>query len=154
MILELLDRTRDETLRHFALGEAELNRTYGPGKWSVRFVLHHLADSELVLLERVSRILGEGKQVLRVFHEAEWARGLDYGSRPVDLSRNLYGGCRAMNRYYAERYYETRGHQEWVHSEMGLRTLKDEIDKVADHNEHHLRHIRLALAQTSATTAS
>jgi hypothetical protein len=31
---------------------------------------------------------------------------------------------------------------------MGLRTLKDEFDKVAAHNEHHLSHIRRALGGT------
>ncbi len=34
---------------------------------------------------------------------------------------------------------------EFVHSVAGVRTLKDEFDKVASHNEHHLEQIRLAL---------
>jgi hypothetical protein len=34
-----------------------------------------------------------------------------------------------------------------VHSETGVRTLKDEIDKVAWHNENHLAQIRAALAR-------
>ena len=47
-ILEALDASRAETLRYFELESGELEATYGPGKWSVRFVLHHLADSEAV----------------------------------------------------------------------------------------------------------
>ncbi len=34
---------------------------------------------------------------------------------------------------------------EFVHSVTGVGTLKDEFDKVASHNEHHLEQIRLAL---------
>jgi hypothetical protein len=37
------------------------------------------------------------------------------------------------------------GHCECVRSENGVRTLKAEFDKVASHNEHHLKQIELAL---------
>ena len=47
--------------------------------------------------------------------------------------------------YHARLHYESDGHREFVHSETGVRTLKDEFDKVAAHNEHHLRQIELAL---------
>lgn len=56
-LLQALDRTRDETLRHFELGEGDLSLAYGPGKWSVRQILHHLADAETVMAERIRRIL-------------------------------------------------------------------------------------------------
>jgi putative acetyltransferase len=46
--------------------------------------------------------------------------------------------------YYADQYYETHGHLEFVHSVTGVRTLKDEFDKVASHNAHHLAQIRAA----------
>jgi hypothetical protein len=54
-LIRELERTRDETLRYFSLGDADLARTYAPGKWSVRHLLNHLTDSEIVLAERVRR---------------------------------------------------------------------------------------------------
>ena len=42
-------------------------------------------------------------------------------------------------------HYERNGHLEYVHSVTGVRTLKDELEKVASHNEHHLGQIRTAL---------
>ena len=45
----------------------------------------------------------------------------------------------------ARRHYDSSSHLEFVHSETGVRTLKDEFDKVAWHNEHHLEQIRRAL---------
>src|SRR5690349_22687844 len=74
-----LERTRDETVGYFSLSEAELARSYGPGKWSVRFLLHHLADSESVFLYRIRRVISEPRQVIWVYDQDAWDRGLDYG---------------------------------------------------------------------------
>jgi hypothetical protein len=147
-IAELLDTTRDETLRCFDLGEAELARRYAPGKWPVRFILHHLADAETVMFERIRRVLSEGRRVLWVFDQDAWAKGLDYSSLPLDISRRIYEATRAGIRHYATVHYDRSGHLEWIHSETGVRTLKDEFDKVAQHNEHHLQQIRRALENT------
>ena len=148
MTLQLIDdleRTRDETLKYFSLGENDLTRTYAPGKWSVRFILLHLSDSETVLFDRIRRVLSEPRQVIWVYDQDAWARGLDYGQVPLDISRRVYQSVREAIIYYAGRYYESKGHLEFVHSVTGVRTLKDEFDKVADHNEHHLAQIRSAL---------
>ena len=56
-LLRELERTRDETLRYFSLDQRDLERTYEPGKWTVRYLLHHLSDSETVLFERIRRLL-------------------------------------------------------------------------------------------------
>jgi hypothetical protein len=39
------------------------------------------------------------------------------------------------------------GHLEFVHNVTGVRTLRDEFDKVAAHNAHHLTQIRAALSR-------
>ena len=140
-----LEKTRDETLRYFSLDQRELTRTYAPGKWSVRFVFHHIADSETVLFDRIRRVLSEPRQVLWAFDQDAWAAGLDYSRMPLDISRQVYESVRNAIIYYAGLHYERKGHLEFVHSVTGVRTLKDEFDKVASHNEHHLAQIRLAL---------
>jgi hypothetical protein len=146
-ILEALDATRDETLRCYQLGERQLAATYAPGKWSVRFLLHHLADSEAVLSERIRRVLCEGRRVLWAMDQDAWARHLDYATMPLGLSRDIFAAHRAGIRHLAGAYYDSHGHLEWVHSVTGLRTLREEFDKVASHNEHHLAQIRSALQQ-------
>jgi hypothetical protein len=144
-IIQDLERTRDETLSYYTLGEADLQRSYGPGKWSVRYILHHLSDSETVLFDRIRRVLSEPRQVLWVYDQDAWARGLDYSRVPLEISRGVYQAVRGAIIYYTGLYYQTKGHLEFVHSVTGVRTLKDEFDKVASHNEHHLAQIRLAL---------
>ena len=148
-LIKQLEETRDETLRFFSLPPEELSRTYGPDKWSVRYLLLHLSDSEAIFYDRVRRTLSEPRQVLWVYDQDAFAAGLDYSRVPLEMSRRVYEAVRNAIIYYADQYYEPKGHLEFVHSETGVRTLKQEFDKVAAHNEHHLRQIRMALGRNS-----
>jgi hypothetical protein len=146
-LIQQLEETRDQTVKFFALGEDDLARPYAPGKWSVRFILLHLADGETVLFDRIRRILSEPRQVLWVFDQDAWAKGLDYSRVPLDMSCRVYESVRNAIIYYAGLYYEQKGHLEFVHSVTGVRTLKQEFEKVASHNQHHLDQIRTALSR-------
>ena len=146
-LIRRLEETRDQTVKLFALGDDDLERTYATGKWSVRFILLHLADAETVLFDRIRRTLSEPRQVLWVFDQDAWAKGLDYSQIPLDISRHVYESVRNAIIYFAGLYYEPKGHLEFVHSVTGVRTLKQEFDKVASHNQHHLDQIRAALAR-------
>jgi DinB superfamily len=140
-----LESTRDETLRYFGLNDDDLARTYAPGKWSVRYILQHLTDSETVVYDRVRRVLSEPRQVIWWYDEDAWSKALSYSERPLENSRAIYESVRSAVIYYARLHYEKDGHLEFVHSMTGVRTLKDEFDKTASHNEHHLSQIRRAL---------
>ena len=144
-IINRLETARDRTLKYFDLNGDNLEKTYGPGRWSVRFILHHLADAETVLFDRIRRVLSERRQVIWAFDQDAWAKGLDYSHVPLDLSRRIYEAVRAGIIYQARLHYESDGRREFVHSETGVRTLKDEFDKVAWHNEQHLDQIEAAL---------
>jgi hypothetical protein len=61
------------------------------------------------------------------------------------MARGIYESVRRGIIYYAGLHYELRGNLEFVHSVTGVRTLRDEFDKVASHNAHHLAQIRSAL---------
>ena len=144
-IIDTLESTRARTLEYFDLPDDRLALTYGPGKWSVRFVLHHLADAETVLFDRIRRVISEPRPVVWAFDQDAWAAGLDYADVPLDMSRRIYDAVRAGIIHYAERHYDHNGRREFVHSETGVRTLKDEFDKVVWHNEQHLAQIEAAL---------
>ena len=147
-IVKRLEATRDRTLGYFDLNDERLDRTYGPGKWPVRFILHHLADAETVLYDRIRRVISEPRQVIWAFDQDGWAKGLGYSRMPLELSRRIYEAVRAAIIYQACLHYDADGHREFVHSETGVRTLKDEFDKVSAHNEHHLEQIGRALGGT------
>jgi hypothetical protein len=136
-----LERTRDETLQCFSLDQRDLARTYAPGKWSVSYIL---------FFDRIRRVLSEPRPLVWVMDQDAWAKGLDYARVPLDISRRVYESVRNAIIYYAGVHYERSGHLEFVHSVDGVRTLRDEFDKAAAHNEHHLTQIRLALNRPPA----
>src|SRR3982750_3169012 len=140
-LIRQLEATRDETLKYFALSESELARSYGPGKWPVRFILLHLSDTETVLFDRIRRVLSEPRPVIWAYDQDAWARGLEYDQLPLELSCRVYQSVRASIIYYAHRYYQSKGQLEFVHSQTGVRTLREEFEKIASHNEHHLAQI-------------
>lgn len=144
-LIARLEASRARTLRYFDLGQQELARTYAPGKWPVGFILHHLADAETVLFDRIRRVISEPRQVLWAFDQDAWAAGLNYSQMPLDLSRRIFEAVRSGVIYQAGRHYPASGNLEFVHSQTGVRTLKDEFEKVVLHNEHHLQQIESAL---------
>jgi hypothetical protein len=145
-LVERLEETRCSTLERFRLSPADLDRRYAPGKWSIRFILHHLADAECVLYDRLRRVISEEPRgVLWAFDQDAWARGLDYGSVPLELSAAIFDAVRTGVIHQAIREYARSGEREFVHSRTGVRTLRAEFEKVAWHNEHHLGQIEVAL---------
>ena len=145
-IIDKLEAARVTTIGYFDLADDQLDRTYGPGKWSVRFVLHHLADSESILYYRLRRVISEPRQVIWVYDQDLWAQALDYRTVPMDLSRDVYLTSRRAIIHLARRHYEQAADVWFVHSETGRRTLQDEFDKVVWHNQQHLDQIAKALS--------
>jgi hypothetical protein len=144
-LIEQLEQTRAETLQHFELTESDLARRYALDKWSVRQLLHHLCDAETVLFDRIRRVISEPRPVIWAFDQDAWANRLAYSERPLRISRDIYEATRAGVIHYANLHYHQSGHLEFVHSETGVRTLKDEFEKVVYHNQHHLNQIKAAL---------
>lgn len=144
-ILTTLTNTKNETEKYFDLSEDDLAKTYAPGKWNIKQILVHLADADSVLLDRIKRAISEPKQVIWAFDQDLWSENMDYKNFPLEISKAVYLANRQMVIHLAEKYYETLGHKEFIHSETGLRTLKDEFDKVSWHNQGHLEQIKLAL---------
>ena len=144
-IVQDLQITRDKSLSLYDLGQSDLEKTYAPGKWSVRALLHHLADAESVLYDRIRRGISKPEQVVWGFDQDAWAAHLHYDQKPLALSKSVFNACRENVIYLATHFYASHGSNLYVHNETGLRTVKDEFDKVVWHNEHHLEQIRKAL---------
>ncbi len=145
-LLTDLKKTQAKTLSYFNLSEAELNLSYAPGKWTIRELLHHLADAETVLYERIRRIISKPNQVIWAFDQDLWARHLDYKTLPVSLNKAVYKSVRENVIFLAEKYYHSHGHHAFVHNQSGSRTLKEEFDKIPAHNAQHLFQIESALS--------
>lgn len=145
----LIDRyrsTRERTLARFATPAANLARTYAPGKWSVRRILVHLSDAETVLFARVRRCIAEDRPSMAGFDQDLWVTTLDYDTCDLAVSREVYAATRAAVISFATRFGPTCAGRTYHHSEAGERTLAQELEKIAAHNESHLVQIDRALA--------
>jgi len=145
-IITLLKNTKDETLSYYkSIDSSDLTKTYGQGKWNIKKILVHLADTEYTLMNRIKRTIAENKPVIYGLDPDLWSNNLDYENYPLEISENLYLGARESTIYLAEKHYLLNGKRQYIHSEVGLRTLQEEFDKVASHNRAHLDQIKNAL---------
>jgi hypothetical protein len=144
--IELLKTTKAKTLLFFELSEKELSKAYGPGKWTVRQILNHLADTEIVLNERIRRAIAEVHPFVIVFDQDRWNEYLDYNTYPLDLSKNVFSSIRDSIIFLAEKHYAGSENISFFHTAAGMRTLQQEFDKVAQHNFSHIKQIETALA--------
>lgn len=144
-LLEGLRSTKEKTLFYFDLPEDKLYFTYGEGKWCIKEILHHLADAETILYERIRRPIAEPAPVMWGFMQDEWCKQLGYRDTPLDMNRAVYSTIRDAVIAMAPRYYQSHGQMIFNHSRMGLRTVKEEYEKIVWHNENHLKQIELAL---------
>src|SRR5262249_42236165 len=56
------------------LGSARVEQKPAPGKWSVREVFCHLADTEIVFAFRLRQALAEPHHVIQPFEQDDWAK--------------------------------------------------------------------------------
>ncbi len=144
-LINQLNATKTQTLAFFDLPDSDLIKTYADGKWNIRQILNHLADAETVLYDRIRRVISEPNQVVWAFNQDAWADSLQYDYFPLTVNKEIYSSVRTAIIFLAKEYYDVKGKTTFVHSETGLRTLKDEFDKVSWHNQHHLDQIVKAL---------
>lgn len=144
-LVESLQKTLEAYLPLFDLPDEELSFGYREGGWNVRQILHHMADSESVLYYRIRRVLCEDNQVIWGFDQDAWVEKMDQKHLDLSLNKELFRANRLLIIDLIKRYYSSSSERSFVHSETGLRTLKDEFDKVGSHAESHLQQIHLAL---------
>jgi DinB superfamily len=146
-LLQQLAATKSETGKYFGLSELDLAKTHYEGSWNIRQILHHLADTEMILHTRIKKIIAEPKQVVWNCEQDDWDAAFGYANEPLGVKKQAFEISRQINIELIDSFYDKFSDKEFVHSETGLRTLKDECEKIASHNETHLEQIRRALGK-------
>ncbi|HUR00813.1 MAG TPA: DinB family protein [Gemmatimonadaceae bacterium] len=120
-----------------------LEQRPAPGKWSIREIVAHLADDELVGAYRIRLILSAPGTAIQAFDQDVWARTGRYGTRDIIDSLGLYRALRFANL----RLLQSLTAQEWdmfgVHAERGVESLRDIAMYFAGHDINHFRQIEL-----------
>ncbi len=111
----------------------------GPGAWSIAELVAHLLDADLVLAERMKRVIAEDDPPLLAFDEAAWVDRLDSHAMPVDEAAALF----AANRKWMARVLGAQEDRAFarsgIHSEIGRITLAELVVKANSHLDHHLK---------------
>lgn len=124
------------------LDEPQLNTPYRDGGWTVKQVVHHVADSHMNAYIRFKLGLTEDNPTIKPYDEARWAELKDVQSVPINMSITLL--YTLHTRWHAAILHLTD--QEWqrtvIHpehrKEMSLWHL---LGMYAWHGKHHAAHI-------------
>jgi len=119
-------------------GEEE-DFTTAPGKWSIRQIIAHLADTELVLATRLRMVIAQDNPPLTAFDQEAWARNLDYAHRKPKQSLESLRRLRAENHELLKGLPEATFERQGTHSERGPVTLHKLVEDYSGHTENHAR---------------
>jgi hypothetical protein len=124
------------------IGEADLDARPEPDGWTVREIIHHLADSEMTSALRLRRLIAEDRPVIQGYDEAEFARRLRYSERPIEPSLLAVEAARATSADLAERLTEEEWNRSGTHTESGRYGTDTWLEIYAEHAHDHAAQIR------------
>ena len=110
-----------------------------PGLWSPSELVAHLLDADLVIADRIKRVIAEEDPVLYAFDETAWLERLDSRSMPVDEAVALFAANRRWMARILSKCTEADFARSGQHSEVGRLTLAALVAKAIGHLDHHLR---------------
>ena len=122
------------------MSDEQLDTPYRPGGWTVRQVVHHVADSHMNSFIRFRLALTEDEPTVKPYDEAKWALLKD-AELPVEVSLKLVDGVHhrmvVMLRGLASGDFERK----FRHPQLGLMDLNSNLALYAWHSRHHVAHI-------------
>lgn len=123
------------------LKEEQLNEPYRPGGWTVRQVVHHLADSHMNSLIRFKLALTEEQPTIKPYDEAAWAELSDSKEAPIALSLALLEQLHARWGLLLRSVSEEQWERAFVHPDSGVVRLDVNLGTYSWHGRHHIAHI-------------
>lgn len=122
------------------LSEAQLDTPYRPGGWTVRQVVHHVADSHANGFIRSKLALTEDTPTIKPYDEAAWAE-LPDARLPIDVSLRMLDAIHERWTALLRALPAARFAVPYQHPESGPQTLDTSISTYSWHGRHHVAHI-------------
>jgi hypothetical protein len=119
----------------------QLDTPYREGGWTVRQVVHHLADSHMSAYCRYKLALTEDNPAVSSFKEAAWAELADSRVTPVDVSLALVENLHARWVVLLRSLKSADWERTLTHSQAGAMSLNLLLGLYAWHGAHHVAHI-------------
>ena len=113
-----------------------------PGKWSIREIVAHLADVEILYGYRMRQMLADKDPVIAPIDQDDWARNLNYRTAPVSDSLALHSAARRVNvRLLRQISVADLGRGAFHPEKQRKVTLDELLGMMAGHDPNHLAQI-------------
>jgi hypothetical protein len=123
------------------LSDIQLDTPYRPEGWTVRQVVHHVADSHMNAFIRMKLALTEDTPTIKPYDEKSWALLPDM-KLPIDVSLGLIDGIHTRWVSVIAGSSTDQFSRSFVHPELGAEVTLDQLLQLyAWHSHHHLAHI-------------
>jgi len=123
------------------LSASQLDTPYREGGWTVRQVVHHLADSHMNAYIRVKWSLTESAPIIKAYDEKGWAETPETKADP-SLSIALLKALHAKWIVLLKQLSPADLQKEYTHPETKKQVrLNNLMGMYAWHGDHHLAHI-------------
>ena len=123
------------------LSDAQLDTAYRPEGWTVRQVVHHVADSHINAYCRTRFALTETDSPVRAYNEADWARLVDAHTMPATVSLGLLEALHARWIVLLKSLAPAQFARAIMHPENGRMTIDGIVAMYSWHSRHHTAHI-------------
>jgi hypothetical protein len=124
------------------LSDAQLDTPYRPDGWTVRQVVHHVADSHLNSYIRFKWALTESQPLIKAYDEKQWAQLKDASEGPVSMSLALLDSIHIRWVWLMKNLHENDWKKCFTHPETGkLVPLDLNLSLYSWHGNHHLAQI-------------
>ena len=122
------------------LNEEQLDTPYRDGGWTVRQVVHHLADSHANAYLRFRWVVAEENTVIKTYDQDVWA-DFDDMKMPPGPSLTILDGLHERWVYFLRTLPDDAWSKKATHPERGEITLDDLLEIYSDHGDNHIRQI-------------
>jgi len=123
------------------LSDEQLDTPYRQDGWTVRQVVHHVADSHMNAYVRLKLALTETEPAIKPYEEALWAE-LPDSRLSVEVSLELLDALHARWTVLLRSMRDDAFARTWKHPEHGVRDLDFLLQLYAWHSRHHVGHVR------------
>ena len=122
------------------LTDPQLDTPYREDGWTVRQLVHHVADSHMNAYVRFKLALTEDWPTIKTYEEAEWARLAD-SLLDIPVSLDLLTNIHTRWLAFLDALTEEDFARGYVHPAMGRQSLQEVVARYSWHSRHHLAHI-------------
>jgi hypothetical protein len=123
------------------LGADQLEAAYRPGGWTLRQVVHHVADSHINSYVRFRLAATEDEPAIMAYDEAAWAELADARSMDVSVSLRLIDALHARWVGFLNGLAPQAWERSYRHPQLGLVSLDAALQMYSWHGRHHVAHI-------------